>query len=116
MVPPSRSLTPIGATTPASLHASPDACVAGDGTVTARSSSSGIRAQPRSGMGVGGTKKRIVRHHSLREGREVHPLLAELSDLAHDLVDGCLAAIESRTQLHRSGVHNSHRNLLFRAA
>src|SRR5258705_5599197 len=63
---------------------------------------------------VGGLKKRkirIVRHHGLTEGRELHPLLAKLVDLAHDLFDGSLTAIEDRTQLNRGGFTNSHCHL-----
>src|SRR5258707_1205737 len=51
-------------------------------------------------------------HHRLREGRELHPLLAKLVDLAHDLVDGSLAAIEHGTQLDRGSLHNFHGHLL----
>jgi hypothetical protein len=66
---------------------------------------------------VGGLEKRKVRvvgHHGLREGRELHALLAKLVDLAHDLVDGSLAAIEDRTQLHRGGFTTLMPDLLFR--
>ena len=43
---------------------------------------------------------------------ELHGPLAKFTDLSHDLVDGSLAAIEDRAQLHRGRFHNSHRNLL----
>src|ERR671910_2459654 len=38
----------------------------------------------------------VVRHDSLRKRGELHPLLAKLVDLLHDLFDRSLAVIEGR--------------------
>ena len=89
------------------------ASVAGDGTVTAWSSS--FRCSASGNDLVGGLderKVRVVRHHGLRERGELHPLLAKLVDLPHDLFDRSLAAIEDGTQLDRGGFNDSHCNLL----
>ena len=55
---------------------------------------------------------RVVRHDRLGERRELDALSTELADLAHDLVDGSLAAVEHRAQLDRRGFDDSHRSLL----
>jgi hypothetical protein len=64
---------------------------------------------------VGGLDERevrVVRHDSLRKRGELHPLLAKLVDLPHDLFDRSLAVIEDRTQLDPGGFDNPHYNLL----
>jgi hypothetical protein len=41
----------------------------------------------------------------------LHPLLAELENLSHDLFDRSLAAIQHGTQLDRGGLNDFHSNL-----
>jgi len=56
---------------------------------------------------------RVVRHHRLRERRELHTSTAELGDLLHDFVEGSFAAVQRRTDLHGSGSDYGHGGISF---
>jgi len=61
---------------------------------------------------VGGLDERqirVVRHHGLREGGELHALSTKVVDLSHDLGDRSLAAIQDGTQLDCGRPDRSHR-------
>ena len=55
----------------------------------------------------------LYRPRSKKRG-ELHPLLAKLVDLPHDLFDRSLAAVQDGTQLDRGSFDDSHCNLLER--
>jgi hypothetical protein len=52
-------------------------------------------------------KVRVLGHHGFWKRGKLHSLLPEFLDLAHDLVDRSLAAIEDGTQLDCRGSYNS---------
>src|SRR5207302_8200690 len=96
-VSPSRSLTPMDTTTPACLHASLMAWVAGDGARHGLIEQ--LQVFTSANDLVGGLDERkvgVVRHHGLRERRKLHALLAKLVDPSHDLFYGALAAYRGR--------------------
>jgi hypothetical protein len=56
----------------------------------------------------------VVGNHRLGEGGELHALFAELRDLAHDLLDRGLPAVQHGAELHGGGLHEgAHRTLPF---
>ena len=50
-----------------------------------------------------------ARNDSLREGRELNALFAQLEDLCHDLLDGALPAVKHGADLYGGGFnHGAH--------
>jgi len=48
----------------------------------------------------------VVRNDGLGKRRELDTLLAELTDLLHDLLDGALRAVQYRADLHGGGSYD----------